>query len=88
MPVNPKMYVNMNMGLNPDMPCAAGPFAPPVLGNLIAISRMDLIAFIDHCRQKYGKIFKVCCRWPLANWLWHLCRLMPTTAALYCYTVS
>lgn len=53
--------------VNLDMPCAAGPFAPPVLGNLIAISRMDLIAFIDHCRQKYGKLFKVRCKCPGRN---------------------
>jgi hypothetical protein len=37
-----------------------GPFAPPVLGNLPAIARMDLIGFLDHCRQQYGSIFKVC----------------------------
>lgn len=42
--------------------CCLGPFAPPVLGNLPAIARMDLIGFIDHCRHKYGSIFKV--------WIW------------------
>ena len=49
-----------------------GPFAPPVLGNLPAIARIDPIAFIDHCRHKYGSLFKV--------WIWPICRQCLTAA--------
>lgn len=36
-----------------------GPFAPPVIGNLVGIGRMNMAGYLEHCRQRYGHIFKV-----------------------------
>jgi hypothetical protein len=38
-----------------------GPWAPPVLGNLLGIAQHDLHGYLERCRKRHGRLFKV--RW-------------------------
>jgi hypothetical protein len=42
-------------------PPPPGPFAPPLLGNIVAIKKAGgLHYYMDECRRRYGRVFKVC----------------------------
>jgi hypothetical protein len=53
--------VNCTASVHADFPniSRSGPFAPPFIGNLPAIVRYGLHEYMDMCRRKYGKVFKV-----------------------------
>lgn len=36
-----------------------GPFAPPLIGNLIDVVRYGFHEYLDMCRRKYGRVFKI-----------------------------
>lgn len=36
-----------------------GPFAPPLVGNIPGLSRRGFPAYLDDCRSRYGRLFKI-----------------------------
>lgn len=36
-----------------------GPWAPPVLGNLLRLAQHDLHGYLELCRKRHGTLFKV-----------------------------